>query len=49
MIPSNYVNDLQLFGFGYIIAGKNEESIIRHKTKNELSEVFYTHFGVNPK
>jgi hypothetical protein len=49
MIPSIYVNSLQLSGFGFITAGKNEESKIRHKTENELSEVFYTHFfGVNP-
>jgi hypothetical protein len=43
MIPSIYVNSLQLSGFGFITAGKNEESKIRHKTENELSEVFYTH------
>jgi hypothetical protein len=27
---------------------KHEESVIRHRTENELSKAYYTYFGVNP-
>jgi len=48
MIPSIYVNNPLLFGFGFMTVDNNEESKIRHKTENELSEVIYTNYGVNP-
>jgi hypothetical protein len=48
MIPSIYVNNLLLLGYRLMTVDNNEESTIRHRTENELSEAYYTYFGVNP-
>jgi hypothetical protein len=44
MIPSIYVNNLLFMSLWFMTVDKHEESIIRHRTENELSEAYYTHF-----
>jgi hypothetical protein len=48
MIPSIYVNNLLYMSLELMTVDNNEESIIRHRTENELLKLYYTYFGVNP-